>query len=89
MPFQLETLDSFRKAPRKLTSKNPEFRKAFENKLRQILDDPHRFKPLGNQLHDFRRVHLMKSFVLIYEILESQKTVKLVKIEHHDDAYKA
>ena len=88
MPSLLETPDSFRKALRKLTAKNPEFRKAFENKLLQILDDPHRFKPLGNQLHGFRRVHLMRSFVLIYEILESQNTVKLVKIEHHDDAYK-
>lgn len=88
MPFLLETSDSFKKALRKLTSKNPEFRKAFENKLCQILDDPHRFKPLGNQLHGFRRVHLMGSFVLVYEIAESRNAVALVKIAHHDDAYK-
>ncbi len=88
MPFLLEAPDSFRKALRKLTSKNPEFRKAFENKFRQILEDPHRFKQLGNQLHGFRRVHLMRSFVLVYEIRESGNTVRLVKLEHHDNAYR-
>ena len=88
MAFALETPESFEKALRKLSAKNPEFRKAVESKLAQIIEDPHRFKPLGAQLHGFRRVHIMKSFVLIYEILESQNTVKLVKIEHHDKAYK-
>lgn len=88
LPYSLEKADGFEKALRKLTAKNPEFRNAFENKLKQILEEPQRLKPLGNQLRGFRRVHLMKSFVLTYEILEAQNSVKLLRIEHHDNAYR-
>ena len=88
LPYSIEKAPGFEKALRKLASLNPEFGKAFENKLIQVLEEPHRFKPLGNQLHGFRRVHLMRSFVLIYEIIEAEKSVRLIRIEHHDKAYK-
>ncbi len=88
LPYSLEYVKDFRKDLHKLADKNPQFQKAVENKLKQVLEDPHRFKPLGNQMHGLRRVHIMKSFVLIYEILEGEKIVKLVKIDHHDNAYK-
>jgi len=35
-----------------------------------------------------RRVHLGKSFVLIYEILENEKVVRLLDFAHHNKIYK-
>jgi mRNA-degrading endonuclease RelE of RelBE toxin-antitoxin system len=33
------------------------------------------------------RVHIGKSFVLTYEILEEKRTVKLIDYNHHDKVY--
>ncbi len=38
-------------------------------------------------MHGARRVHIGKSFVLIYEIDERSKSVKLLDYEHHDVIY--
>jgi mRNA-degrading endonuclease RelE of RelBE toxin-antitoxin system len=32
-------------------------------------------------------VHILNCFVLIYEVLEKGKTVRLLRFSHHDDAY--
>lgn len=56
--------------------------------VREIQNDPYHFKPLRHDLKGIRRVHIKKSFVLIYEILESEKTVRLLDFDHHDKIYK-
>jgi addiction module RelE/StbE family toxin len=35
-----------------------------------------------------RRVHISKSFVLVYEIDEKSKVVRLLDYDHHDKIYK-
>lgn len=87
MVFELETKKEFDSELKKLVHKNAELKKAFENKLKQILENPFRFKPMRAPLQGFRRVHLMKSFVLLYKINEQEKSVELVRFEHHDNAY--
>jgi len=59
---------------------------AINKKIEQILNDPFQFKPLKQTLDGLRRVHV-GSFVLIYEVLENQKTVRVLKYKHHDQAY--
>ncbi len=88
MTFDLHTTSDFDRALRKLAKKNPEFRKAIEKKTLQILKNPFRFKPMHSPLQGFRRVHLMKSFVLLYQVDEKKKAVVLVRLEHHDSVYK-
>ncbi|MBI2529749.1 MAG: type II toxin-antitoxin system mRNA interferase toxin, RelE/StbE family [Candidatus Diapherotrites archaeon] len=87
MAFALETTSEFDKAYRKLARKNPEFKKAIDSKAEEILQNPFRFKPLRSPLQGLRRVHIMKSFVLLYGIKEQEGAVVLVKLKHHDDAY--
>jgi mRNA-degrading endonuclease RelE of RelBE toxin-antitoxin system len=53
----------------------------------QILEDPYRFKPLRAPLQNQRSVHVMGCFVLVYEIVETGKTVRLLRFRHHDEAY--
>ena len=60
---------------------------AVEKKVAQILEDPHRFKPLRAPMQGKRRVHV-GPFVLIYEIDEEKKRVVLLDFEHHDTVYR-
>ncbi len=57
-------------------------------KVKDILDDPYRFKPLRKPLQNKRRVHVGGAFVLIYEINEEERVVTLLEFDHHDNIYK-
>ncbi|MFH1256834.1 MAG: type II toxin-antitoxin system mRNA interferase toxin, RelE/StbE family [Candidatus Diapherotrites archaeon] len=87
MAFDLETAEAFEKEYKKAVKKNSELKKAIDRKVKQILNEPHRFKPMHAPLHGVRRVHIMKSFVLIYSIKEKENAVVLLKFGHHDSAY--
>ncbi|MFH1221473.1 MAG: type II toxin-antitoxin system RelE/ParE family toxin [Candidatus Micrarchaeota archaeon] len=87
MPYELEVLPSCKKEIYSLCRKNTALQDALQKKIIQILENPHHFKPLRKPLQNKRRVHVLKSFVLIYEIIEEAKTVRLFAFSHHDDAY--
>ena len=56
-------------------------------KLKQVLENPYRFKPLGAPMQGLRRVHIHRSFVLTYSIDENRKAVIIEDYAHHDDVY--
>lgn len=58
-----------------LAKKNSARLKLIEKKIGQILVNPHHFKPLRAPMHHLRRVHVNKSFVLVYSINEKNKVV--------------
>lgn len=60
---------------------------SISKKVCEIQKDPYHFKPLGYPLKGIRRVHIKKSFVLTYEIIESEKAVRLLDFDHHDKIY--
>ena len=62
--------------------------KIINKKIKQILLNPYQFKPLRGNMKGTRRVHIDKSFVLTYEIVESEKTIRLLDFSHHDKIYK-
>ena len=88
MKYELRIKKSCKKAIKKKTAKNKELEETISKKINQILQNPKQFKPLKNELSGLRRVHIMKSFVLIYQILEKNKSIELVSFTHHDEAYK-
>ncbi len=53
----------------------------------QILENPHRFKPLTANMRNKYRVHIYGSFVLVYEVYETEKAVELWDYDHHDNIY--
>ncbi len=73
---------------KKLFKKNRSLYDAVLNKTEEILDNPKHFKPLRYDLKGLRRVHLEKSFVLVFEVDEENMTVKLLDLRHHDEIYK-
>ena len=79
---------SCQKRIEKLCKKNPVLREALEKKMNEIIKDPQHYKPLKYDLAGERRVHIMKSFVLKFEIHENTKAVEFFAFNHHDNAYK-
>ena len=87
MPCSLEITEDCRNEMRKHCHRNKVLEDAIRRKVDQILEFPYHFKPLHAPLHNKRRVHILGCFVLIYEILEDDKSVRLLAFSHHDDAY--
>ena len=76
-----------RKAINKACRKNPVLRTVLDNKMNEILQNPAHYKPLRGDLAGERRVHILKSFVLVYEIDHNQRRVVFLRFRHHDQAY--
>ncbi|MBU0662537.1 type II toxin-antitoxin system mRNA interferase toxin, RelE/StbE family [Candidatus Micrarchaeota archaeon] len=88
LPYSLERKPHLDRVFTKLAKKDPAQLRAIHNKVKQIIENPHRFKPLGAKMKNMRRVHILKSFVLVYEIHESEKIVELWDYDHHDRIYR-
>lgn len=86
--YKLAVKESLDKKFKKLKKKDREILMLIDRKVQEILDDPYRFKPLRKPLQKKRRVHVGRSFVLIYEINEEEKIVTLLDFDHHDNIYK-
>jgi len=85
--YSIESTEKFKKITKKLSKKDPKQLQAIEKKIPLILENPHRFKPLSNKMAGIYRVHIMRSFVLTFEIIESEKIVKFLDYDHHDNIY--
>lgn len=73
---------------KKHIKKNKTLENALEKAINRILTNPEHFKPLHYPLHGARRVHVLGSFVLIYTFSKNENIIKLIKFDHHDDAYR-
>ena len=87
MEYILEISEKLDKQFEKLSKRNKKQLGIINKKIQQILSNPDHFKPLKGDLHGARRVHIGKSFVLTYEIDETNKVIKLLDYAHHDDIY--
>ena len=70
----------------KLAKKDPKQMMAVEKKIKQILANPHHFKPLRAPMRHLRRAHV-GSFVLVYSIDEKSKSITIEDYAHHDEVY--
>jgi len=86
--YSLKVKPSLGKLFEKIGKKDPVQLEAIRKKVEQILEDPYRFKPLSAGMKNKRRVHVYKSFVLVYEIRENEKIVEIWDYDHHDNIYK-
>jgi len=86
--YNLEIKEGLDKKFKKIKKKDKAIIELIDRKVRDILDDPYRFKSLRKPLQNTRRVHVGGSFVLIYEINEEERVVTLLEFDHHDNIYK-
>ncbi len=88
MTYKIISTSSCKKAINKATKKNRVLRKAITNKIAELVANPHRQKNLRHELSGEKRVHILSSFVLRFEVDEKNKSITLIDFSHHDDAYK-
>lgn len=86
--YSYEIAPSLQKDLNKVYKKDRKMYEIIINKIEEIIKNPQHYKPLKHELAGERRVHIMKSFVLKFEINEVTKTVKFIFFGHHDEAYK-
>jgi len=84
--YAAEFLPSLERILKKLAKKSPVVHEAVRNKVKEILEMPNHYKPLSNVMTGKRRAHI-GSFVLVFSIDETRKTVVFEDFEHHDKAY--
>jgi len=87
MSYKLEISEKLDRIFQKLSKKDKKYLEIVNKKIKNILENPYQFKPLRNEMAGIRRVHIGKSFVLTYEILEGEKTIRLLDYDHHDKIY--
>jgi len=88
MTYIMEVTPSCERSIEKACKKNPVLRDALRNKMGEVLENPSRYKPLRHDMAGERRVHILKSFVLKFEIDEGRNIVNFLSFEHHDEAYR-
>ncbi len=84
--YELKKGEKFEKDIKKLLKKNKTLEDALRKSIERILLNPDHFKPLRAPLQNTRRVHVLGSFVLVYEV--KGNVVKLLRFAHHDEVYK-
>jgi YafQ family addiction module toxin component len=85
--YKLSVKESLDRKLKKLRKRDRELLLSIDKKVKEILKDPYRFKPLKKPMQNKRRVHAGGPFVLIYEVNEEEKIVTLVDFDHHDKIY--
>ena len=88
MQYRFEIKPKLEKKLKKIEKKDPVMFKAVREKIKEIIKKPYRYKPLRYNLKGSRRVHLEKSFVLVFEIEEAEKMVRFLDLGHHDEIYR-
>lgn len=77
---------AFRRILKKLNRQGGTLRAELDRGIEKIVHEPMLGKPLRHALRNYRRVHIERSFVLLYEI--QGRRVVLVDFDHHDRIYK-
>lgn len=85
--FSIE--ENLKKHLKKISKKDRVMYGAVMKKMDEILtsESVHHYKNLKNPLHDFKRVHVKGSFVLIFKYIESEDTILFYDLDHHDRIY--
>lgn len=72
----------------KLAKKNKNQLKIINKKILEIINNPHHeYKFLKNPLQNYNRIHIDKSFVLIFKIDHENKIINIYYYAHHDEVY--
>ena len=72
----------------KLFKKNRKQYEIVMRKIEEIVENPQHYKNLRKPLQHLKRVHIDKSFVMIFSVDENKKHIIIEDYDHHDEVYK-
>ena len=88
MGYKFEIKPLLEKKLAKIKKKDRTLFIAVREKIKEVIENPQHYKPLRYDLKGLRRVHVKKSFVLVFEIDEDGRIVRFLDLDHHDKIYK-
>jgi len=85
-----EIKPQLRKALNKLSKKDAAAYEAVLNKIREIINskDIEHYKNLRYGMKEMKRVHVAKSFVLVFSYDKAKDFVSFIDYDYHDKIYK-
>jgi len=84
MAYIIEFSIQFEKSIKKLKKKDKALFNQIQKKIIDLIENPERYKTLGNVLAGYKRLHF-GPFVVIYKI--EKNVVRIISLDHHDKAY--
>jgi len=88
--FQVKISKELDKYLRKI--KNRPLKSATIKKMKEIISQDKKtinnYKNLRHNLSNFKRVHILKSFVLLFKVDYEKKIIYFHELNHHDKVYK-
>lgn len=92
MPFSFQLSDEVKEKIRVLAKKDKKVTEIINKKIRQIIESDEEtiehYKNLRHGLKEYKRVHIAKSFVLLFKVFKKEKFILFDKFDHHDNVYK-
>lgn len=92
MPFRYDFSDELEDTLKKLFSKDKTRYEIFFKKVNEIVSRDHNsidfYKNLRHDLKEYKRVHIDKSFVLLFKVFKKENFILFDKLKHHDEVYK-
>ncbi len=92
MPFTFDLTDQLRETLEKLAKKDSRRSEIIRKKIQEIIESDgdaiEHYKNLRHDLSDYKRVHIDRSFVLIFRVFKKERHVLFVQFDHHDRVYR-
>ena len=90
--FDFNLSDELKLIIKKLVKKDKKKVEVINKKIKEIISCDQQsilhYKNLRNDLSEYRRVHIMGSFVLIFKVYLQDNFILFVDFDHHDKVYK-
>ena len=85
--YSYELRKSVEKIFFKLANKNPKQLKIIEKKISEIIQNPNHYKNLRKPLQHLKRIHIDKSFIILFSVDKENQKVIIEDYDHHDNIY--
>ena len=92
MPFNFQLSDELKATIKVLAKKDQKMTDAINKKIRQVITSDaftiDHYKNCQHDLKEYKRVHIMKHFVLLFKVFREEKFILFDKFDHHDKIYR-
>ncbi len=92
MSFSFDLSDEVKATIKVVAKRDKKTVEILNKKIKQIINSDKttikHYKNLRNELKEYKRVHIAKSFVLLFKVIKEEKHILFDKFDHHDNIYK-
>ena len=92
MAFRFDLTDELKLIIKKLSIKDKVRVIILNKKIKEIIDNDDisidRYKNLRYGLNEYKRVHIDRSFVLLFKVDKENNHILFAKLKHHDEVYR-